>query len=76
VVESIKLEVQEVHIGGVCSETWTANSNASGIGTKIGVHQVRKTKRTQIKQELTNVGSEQGCEIKHSGVHEVRWAET
>jgi len=76
VVESIKLEVQEVHTGGVCSETWTVNSNAWGIGAKIGVHQVRKTKRTQIKQELTNVEGEQGCKIKHSGVHEVRWVET
>jgi len=33
VVESIKLEVQEVHTGGGYSETWTANSNTNKFKT-------------------------------------------
>jgi len=33
-VESVELEVQEVLTGGVCSETWTANSNNKQVENK------------------------------------------
>jgi len=36
VVESVNLVVHEVLTGGVCSETWTANSNIKQIQNKYG----------------------------------------
>jgi len=41
-----------------------SKTNTWSIDAKTKVHQVKKAKQAQIKQALTNVGCEHGCEIR------------
>ena len=63
-MELVNLVVQEVLTGGVCSETWTANSNIKQIQKSMGV---RDYQISWVRTKITNIPNE-GAKIRKRGV--------